>query len=252
MEYKSKSHLETEEYLSASILHSLLNTHGYKVNWEAIKNDPPDFVFFVDKETWGVEHTRLVQYYKWKKKIYSEQEFNTIWMKYIGTFNKATEGRIRSSWSFTYKFPIDKNHLKNIGNKIVKAVNNDNPAELLDISDDDLIIQHKNISKPCHMRFAYMHKPHTRVPESNKISADIAANIKYSLRLLLKKKNSKLWNEGLLSIDKKVLLIQNTYFFADRTLDSLVKYAAKYNTAFNSIYLITDIGRKDIKLIYPV
>src|SRR6266545_721711 len=55
--------LRPEEHLAAKAIQSFLTSLGKRNEWSPGVPDPPDLVFEVDDERWGVEVTRLFQYF---------------------------------------------------------------------------------------------------------------------------------------------------------------------------------------------
>lgn len=183
--------------------------------------DPPDFVFSYDDEKHAVEVTELHEYIEHNKK---EIERLTILHSIDNICQKAAKklgSELNRRINVVITYPLEKGYLSSLYKEIINYVNQGTNLEKKLFSKENCWISGEGQVPEI---TAYM-APSAKaiIPGTEKMSADIQANIDYAVKRVLDAKVPRL--TVLKNFNKRVLIIYSNHLFgsADRVQDSINK-----------------------------
>ncbi len=212
----SKDKLRPEEERAAKKLQETLAYLGFKSTWEP-GDDPPDIVFEVEGcGRWAVEVTGLHQYItkdKKDKKDGKEESRLAVTEPLIKMCDRvqAQVADLSNSGYLIMGFgPIRSPSLKEIEKRAVAYIREGKSDE--EPLDDDNRIRISRHKRPVQVEWAIGLDGRT-MGAGGAISADLKATVTYALDRILKEKLPSL--ATFTGYDRKMLLIDKNYFFAD-------------------------------------
>ncbi len=94
--------------------------------------DPPDAIFRVDEETWGVEHTRLFEYVQGSEGELERWAWDASVLRLEEKLNSDTEGYRKTGWILAVFGPSSNKDVREIARAAVEAVKKDDPEMFRD------------------------------------------------------------------------------------------------------------------------
>ena len=240
--------MKSEESKCAEMLKVFLDSEGHTVSFKNGPN-PPDIVFHVGPEVWGVEHAVLCQYVSGqstdlrrskstslREMEISDAEIYAAGQRMKKNLEQRTDGRRQASWDVLMYFPIAKAHLRLIENEIVKAILDDDQAHVENLHDSRVHV-HRSERSGFEIQMGTGFYYRSTLPGSSDSSSDVQATVDYSVeRALRRKQPTPSIARG---FDRYVLLLQPSYYFADADHVSwTLQHNLTLTTAFDDIFLV--------------
>jgi len=229
-----------EERCAAERLKAFFETNGHIVSYKPGPDPhaPPDIVFRADEATWGVEHTQLFQYVEGGNGELSRLDVTKpLCDRLKEQLLQETKGERKSSWRFFLLGPLNPKQLRAIKQAAKWAILKDDPSYFEDFQTDEVKLKRVQ-DDACTIYVICGLSASSRIPGSNRLTADIQGEIDYTISRILRQKGLRL--EALSGYDKRVLLIDSEYFFADpANVAQAIRSSAALSSGWNLIFLIT-------------
>lgn len=231
----SGTSMRPEERRAAKRLKAFLEAGEHTVSYEQ-GPDPPDIVFHVDGVAWGVEYTQLFQYVDGGTGELPRPSIDAPAFYLEKRLRQRTEGQRKSGWILTLLGPINLKQRRAIEQAAEQAILNDDPSYFDGIHIDEVGLKRVQ-DDACTIHVISGLSASSRIPGSNRLTADIQGQIDYAIGRILDEKVSIL--KALSDYDKRVLLIERRYPFGNpsNVAQSIRSYAHP-SIGVNLIFLI--------------
>jgi hypothetical protein len=228
--------MRPSERRAAKRLKAFLEARGHIASYES-GPDPPDIIFYVDGVTWAVEHTQLHQYVDSGNGELSRPSIDARAFDLVKRLRRRTEGQRESGWILALFGPVNSKRLRAIECAAEQTILKDDPNCFESVQTDEVRLIRVQ-DDACTIRVVSGLSAHSRIPGSNSLTAHIQRQIDYAVRQILGEKIPVL--DALGGYDKRILLIESQYLFANPTNVSQSIQSFAPLVGVNLIFLVTD------------
>ena len=200
-------------------------------------SDPPDVEFQVGDQRWAVEHTQLFQYVDRKGVAESRMRIDTINLKFEDRLLARTNDQRKSSWVLALHGVADATMRRDIEDSATQCILSDSLDAFSKIPSKVAELRNIPDSKGRILVLSILPSG-SKVPNSNRYSADIQATVNYAVQQIFRKKAEALSKFS--EYDRRVLLIQSQYMFLNlRNLKRAVIEHASLKSGIDKVFLVT-------------
>ncbi len=236
--------MRKEEEVSAEVFKKHLQKEYSEVNYRS-GNDPPDIIFEIDGSIWAVEHTRLFEHIDKNGKSISRIGIDKPLLNLEKRLNIKLNKNLNSSWIISIESPIKNKEMNKVENRILEEVQKKLAKSFFNHSNGKVYIEKIN-QKNNQILIISIPAASSKIPQSDKLSCDIQGQIDFALKKILNDKCEKM--DRLTNFDRKILLIQNQYFFT--TKENIMKSLHKGESQIWGIDEIWLLNSSEIYRLY--
>lgn len=267
--------LKPEEQKSAELFQKWLERLGMTATWEPVEHDPPDLSFTVAlgesrPERWGVEVTGLFQYVDWDGEEGNRKNIEVPLQRMCERLKARVPASTTTGYLIFGSGPHEAD-MRNIEQRAVdyigsgrtgrefldlpeaaekfKHILNEHPddprliASVQKLAEENAHFSISAITKPVQVVWGAMLQGAARIPNIDKMVADVGATLEYAIGRILDAKLPRIKN--ITGYRRKLLLIWSGYFMADAARVKEVLDARKLRTQDVDSILLVD-GDYDI------
>lgn len=231
--------MREEEKHSATQLRNYLESRGLNVAFKE-GSDPPDMEFQVDHQKWAVEHTQLFQYVDQGGTPESRMRIDAINLTLEDRLRQSTEGRRLASWVLALHGLADPDVRRDVERSATECILADSLGAFSGIPTK--VAELQRIEDPrAQIHVLSLLPPGSKVPNSDRYTADIQATINYAIQEIFRNKAPVL--SQLTEYDCRVLLVQSQYMFLNmNNASSAAAEHASLRSGIEKIFLVTVDG----------
>lgn len=235
--------MREEEKYSANKLKEYLVSRGFNAVFKD-GSDPPDIEFTIASQRWAVEHTQLFQYVDQSGIPQSRSKIEAINSQIEQRVRKQTEGHRKSSWVLVLYGVAKPKERKKIEQLATQSILADSVTAFSAIP--PLLAELRQIPDSQGRFLGFSMLPSgSKVPSSNRPTADIQATIDFAVQTIFQKKAPTL--KQLSGFDQRVLLILGQYMFVNnRNISVAVTNNTSLRNGIDKIFLVTSTGVSEV------